>query len=299
MPPGHALYPADLTRAQIDSYLASHPGKKDEIYNPYTLRPPSGSGSGRPAVPRRVRAIRRRRRDGIAARRGAVAGSGVRQVSADARRRAVDRRLLRERRRVGRAAEPQGRRDLRALRNLPGRFARRENVVRRGDSDPERSREPQPREVSAVGARHPGCAAAPGSRPAVGARPRDADGSDGRPLQGRRLAARLPGGRRQSAERSAHSSGEGHQEDLLQELHGRARQGSHPAAGRAPDGSGTGASRVGGRLSRIDRDARDLPRARAGVRPPRRQTGRRPRSDWQVLLRSRGGQGRRRRHVRA
>ncbi|MEP7305960.1 MAG: Zn-dependent hydrolase [Acidobacteriota bacterium] len=37
MPPGHALYAADLTRAQIDSYLASRPGKKDEIYNPYTL----------------------------------------------------------------------------------------------------------------------------------------------------------------------------------------------------------------------------------------------------------------------
>jgi len=37
IPPGHALYAADLTRAKIDSYLASHPGKKDEIYNPYTF----------------------------------------------------------------------------------------------------------------------------------------------------------------------------------------------------------------------------------------------------------------------
>src|SRR5262245_36404243 len=37
MPPGHALYPPDLTRAQIDAYIASHPGKKDEIYNPYTF----------------------------------------------------------------------------------------------------------------------------------------------------------------------------------------------------------------------------------------------------------------------
>jgi hypothetical protein len=37
MPPGHALYPPDLTRAQIDAYVAAHPGKKDEIYSPYTF----------------------------------------------------------------------------------------------------------------------------------------------------------------------------------------------------------------------------------------------------------------------
>jgi hypothetical protein len=37
MPPGHALYAADLTRARIDAYVASHPGKKEEIYNPYTF----------------------------------------------------------------------------------------------------------------------------------------------------------------------------------------------------------------------------------------------------------------------
>jgi hypothetical protein len=37
MPPGHALYPPDLTRAQIEAYVASHPAKKDEIYNPYTF----------------------------------------------------------------------------------------------------------------------------------------------------------------------------------------------------------------------------------------------------------------------
>ncbi len=66
MPPGHALYPADLTRAQIDSYVASHPGKKDEIYNPYTFVRRQGQDARRPAVPRRVHAVRRRRRDGAA-----------------------------------------------------------------------------------------------------------------------------------------------------------------------------------------------------------------------------------------
>ena len=37
MPPGHAIYPADLTRAQIEAYVASHPAKKAEIYNGYTF----------------------------------------------------------------------------------------------------------------------------------------------------------------------------------------------------------------------------------------------------------------------
>jgi hypothetical protein len=37
MPPGQALYPADLTRAQLDAYVAAHPEKKSEIYSPYTI----------------------------------------------------------------------------------------------------------------------------------------------------------------------------------------------------------------------------------------------------------------------
>ena len=37
MPPGHALYPADLTRAQLDAYVAAHPEKKNEIYSPFTI----------------------------------------------------------------------------------------------------------------------------------------------------------------------------------------------------------------------------------------------------------------------
>jgi hypothetical protein len=37
MPPGRALYPPDLKRPEIDTYLAAHPDKKAEIYNPYTI----------------------------------------------------------------------------------------------------------------------------------------------------------------------------------------------------------------------------------------------------------------------
>jgi hypothetical protein len=37
MPAGHALYPADLTRAQADTYVAAHPDRKALIFDPYTI----------------------------------------------------------------------------------------------------------------------------------------------------------------------------------------------------------------------------------------------------------------------
>jgi hypothetical protein len=37
MPPGHELYPHDLTRARIEEYVAQHPADKDAIYNPFTV----------------------------------------------------------------------------------------------------------------------------------------------------------------------------------------------------------------------------------------------------------------------
>src|ERR1700748_1191651 len=36
-PPGRALYPAGLTRADIEAYVAKHPEKKAQIYSPYTV----------------------------------------------------------------------------------------------------------------------------------------------------------------------------------------------------------------------------------------------------------------------
>jgi hypothetical protein len=35
--PGHALYPAGITRAEIEAYVAKHPEKKAQIYSPYTV----------------------------------------------------------------------------------------------------------------------------------------------------------------------------------------------------------------------------------------------------------------------
>jgi hypothetical protein len=37
MPPGHALYAPDISRAEIERYVAAHPDKKAEVYNPYTF----------------------------------------------------------------------------------------------------------------------------------------------------------------------------------------------------------------------------------------------------------------------
>ena len=37
MPPGHELYPHDLTRARLDQYLQLHPEDRAAIYNPYTV----------------------------------------------------------------------------------------------------------------------------------------------------------------------------------------------------------------------------------------------------------------------
>jgi len=37
LPPGHALYPPDLTRAELDKYVAAHPQQKAELYAPQTV----------------------------------------------------------------------------------------------------------------------------------------------------------------------------------------------------------------------------------------------------------------------
>lgn len=37
MPPGHWLYPPDVTRAEIDAFVKSHPSARTEIYSPYSL----------------------------------------------------------------------------------------------------------------------------------------------------------------------------------------------------------------------------------------------------------------------
>jgi len=44
MPPGHALYPAGLTRAEIETYVARNPARRNAIYNPYSVVSRTGPG---------------------------------------------------------------------------------------------------------------------------------------------------------------------------------------------------------------------------------------------------------------
>ena len=74
-------------------------------------------------------------------------------------------------------------------------------------------------------------------------RPADPDGSGGRAVPHRRYAARISGGGGQSAERSAHPRHQGNEENLLQELHGRARKLRGAAAGEISDAGGAGRRR--------------------------------------------------------
>jgi hypothetical protein len=45
MPPGHDLYPHDLTRAAVEQYVKQHPGSKPSIYDSYTVVKRSGNGT--------------------------------------------------------------------------------------------------------------------------------------------------------------------------------------------------------------------------------------------------------------
>jgi hypothetical protein len=45
MPPGRALFPAGLTRADIEAYVARNPARKQAIYNPYTIVSRQGPGN--------------------------------------------------------------------------------------------------------------------------------------------------------------------------------------------------------------------------------------------------------------
>jgi hypothetical protein len=44
MPPGHALYAPELTRAALDAYVAAHPDNKSNVYDPYTIVHSQGTG---------------------------------------------------------------------------------------------------------------------------------------------------------------------------------------------------------------------------------------------------------------
>src|SRR6185503_17492186 len=43
-PPGHENFPKDITQKEIDDYVAAHPDRKADIYNPLTVIKRQGSG---------------------------------------------------------------------------------------------------------------------------------------------------------------------------------------------------------------------------------------------------------------
>src|SRR4029077_5840260 len=43
MPPGRAIYPAGLTREEIERYVAKNPPRRQVVYNPYTMVSRQGS----------------------------------------------------------------------------------------------------------------------------------------------------------------------------------------------------------------------------------------------------------------
>ena len=135
-------------------------------------------------------------------------------------------------------------------------------------------------------------------RPSVQARPPHAHGGDGRALSRRRSAPRLSGRCRQSAQRRPHPPGEGHQENLLQEFHGRPRQLRDPADCPEADAACAGRQSVRRRLSGRHAAARNLTRAGTLVRAPERQADRHSGSHRPRLFRPRGSQGRRGGNVR-
>jgi hypothetical protein len=45
MPPGHALYPAGLTRTEMEAYVAKNPGRKPALYNPYSVVTRTGANN--------------------------------------------------------------------------------------------------------------------------------------------------------------------------------------------------------------------------------------------------------------
>ena len=174
-----------------------------------------------------------------------------------------------------RSQEPEVRRHLRAVRNVSRRPARREDVVRRGDPDPQRSREPQARASTSSGCRTSRTRCR--SRPRIGRRcagtstpmeVMDAPFRAGDLRHGyQAVADNLPNDPRIHQEKGTKKI------FFKNFMDARVNEVILPLAARVMDPA-QARPRVGRGLSGDDADARDLSRPRPGVRPHRTgQTG--------------------------
>ena len=221
MPPGHELYPHDLTRASVDQYVKQHPEDKAAIYDPYTVV--KWRNDRLVGVPYQQEYKAHACAPMAQALREAAALSPDPQFANFLRLRA-DALLTSDYYKSDLAwlelKDPKFDvifapyetylDDLLGVKTSYGA-----SVLIRNEEESRRLAVYQK-----YVPRYRGRASGGSVRASVEARPSDADGGDGRALSRRRSAAWLPGGGRQSPERSAHSPGEGHEEDLLQEFHG-------------------------------------------------------------------------------
>ena len=288
-PPGRGFYLPQETRASLEQRISSGRFEKSAVYSPYTIEKICAIGTNEeywgPCFDPYHAAFgdfRESDGGGPPRSRGSQRRSRLRKLPAPARRCPAQRRLLQERSRVDGPRESEIRRRLRAIRNLSRRAPRRENLLRRVHHDSQRRRKQKTRRVSEVRARFAGIASARARRFAVRTRTALTDGSCGRDLSLRRPAARLSGRRGQSPERSAHPSGKGLEENLLEELHGCPRELRNPAAGWAPDASGPGEDGHRRRHSRFRDPPRNLPRTRPHLRA--RNQDRHSRSDRPAIF---------------
>ncbi len=199
MPPGHALYPADLTRARADAYVAAHPDRKALVFDPYTIVRGSGTDLTGTKYHDEFAAFIK---PAAAALRKAADLSDDPAFAKFLRLRAdalftddyyasdiawLD--LQNPKFDIIYAPYETYLDDLLGVKTSYGA-----SILVRNDAESQK-----------LALRH-------------------ADGGHGCAVPRRRPAPRIPGRRRQPAERPAHSRAEGDQEDLLQELHGRAGQ---------------------------------------------------------------------------
>ncbi len=104
--PGHSLYPAGITRQEIEAYVAKHPEKKAQIYSPFTVV--KRQGGELVGVPYHIE-YKPWLAGAAKALREAAALSPDKafcRLSAVARRCAAHRRLLQERSGMARSGEP-------------------------------------------------------------------------------------------------------------------------------------------------------------------------------------------------
>ena len=231
MPPGHELYAKGLTRAQIEQYVAQHPSDKTAVYDPYTVVKWHGERltgvpyhhEYKPFVDGMVKALRE-----AAALAGDPAFANFLRLRAAA--------LL---------ADDYFQSDLAWLdlkdpkfdvifapyeTYLDGMLGVKTSygaaVLVRNEAESRKLGVYQ-RYIPEIQNALPLAAA---DRPSLGGHLTPMEVMDA-PLPRRRPAPRLPGGGGQPSQRPAHPPAKGHQEDLLQEFHGRPRNLHHPAPG--------------------------------------------------------------------